>query len=229
MRSIWRTIDRGLVRDVAALAAAVAVVGASFGALAVAAGVPVWLASVMSLLVFAGGSQFMVIGVLAAGGTPFAAVAAALLLNLRHLPFGLVVGDLLGRNRAAQLLGAHIMIDESVAFAMAQRDPRRARAAYWVCGIALFCAWNPAVLVGAYLGEAMGDPATFGLDAAFPAALFALLLPQLREPGPLRVAVVGAVLAVATTPLLPAGVPVLIALLGVVFALPLPKRLERAR
>ncbi|MFB9902930.1 AzlC family ABC transporter permease [Allokutzneria oryzae] len=216
------------MRDVAALAAAVAVVGASFGALAVAAGVPVWLAMAMSLLVFAGGSQFMVVGVIAAGGTPFAAVTAALLLNLRHLPFGLVVGEVLGRNRAAQLLGAHIMIDESVAFAMAQRDPDRARAAYWACGIALFCAWNPAVLIGAYLGEAMGDPALFGLDAAFPAALFALLLPQLREPGPLRVAVGGAVLALVATPFLPAGVPVLVALLGVALALPLP-RLEKAR
>ncbi|WP_164013280.1 AzlC family ABC transporter permease [Pyxidicoccus trucidator] len=239
------TVERALVRDVAAIAAAAGVVGVSFGAIAVAAGVSVWLASLMSVLVFAGGSQFMVVGVVAGGGSPVAAVLAGLLLNARHLPFGLVVSDVLGRTWPLRLLGSHLMVDESVAFALAQKDPARRRAAYWLCGGTLFVAWNVGVLVGALAGRALGDPDALGLDAAFPAAMFALLLPSLRaspeEKAPAeggqdatgaaaprsgnaaamarRVALVGALIALVTTPVLPAGLPVLLALLGVAVAL----------
>ncbi|APU14223.1 MULTISPECIES: AzlC family ABC transporter permease [Actinoalloteichus] len=223
MSSIWRTIDRPLLRDVGALAAAIAVVGASFGAMAVAAGLSMWTALFMSLVVFAGGAQFMVVGVLAAGGGPVAAVVAGLLLNLRHLPFGLALGDTMGRGLLAKLVGSHVLIDESVAFALAQRDPERARAAYWVSGVAAFLAWNPAVVLGALAGEALGDTAVYGVDAAFPAALVALVLPALRVAATRRAALIGALVAVAATPVLPAGMPVLLALIGVVFALPLPR------
>ena len=68
----------------------------SFGALAAAAGVAPAITMGMSLLVFAGGSQFLVVAVVATGGSPFAAVLAGLLLNARHLPFGLAVGDIVG-------------------------------------------------------------------------------------------------------------------------------------
>src|SRR5690606_16096724 len=102
------------------------------GAIATAAGVSWWLCCALSCLVFAGGSQFMVVGVIAAGGAPIAAVVGALLLNVRHLPFGLAVGHLLGPGPRRRMLGAHFLLDESVAFAMAQRDPRQARAVLWV-------------------------------------------------------------------------------------------------
>src|SRR5256885_13417742 len=125
MRSIWRTLDRGLVRDILAIAAAVSAVGASFGAIAVStgmSGMSAWLPSLMSLLVFAGGSQFLMVGVLAAGGSPVAAVLGGLVLNVRHLPYGMAIGDAIGRGRLARLIGSHLLIDESTAFALAQRD-----------------------------------------------------------------------------------------------------------
>lgn len=233
MRSIWRTLDRGLLRDIGAVAAAVVVVGASFGAIAVASGISVGLVMAMSALVFAGGAQFMAIGVLASGGSAVAALAAALLLNVRHLPFGMAVADVLGDRWASRLVGSHLLIDESVAFALAQRDEVRRRAAYWACGVALFLAWNVGSVLGALAGQAIGDPAVLGLDAAFPAGLLALLMPSLRDsPGGRAsgraggragsragaVALLGAVVALATTPLLPAGLPVLLALVGLVAA-----------
>ncbi|MCP3099916.1 AzlC family ABC transporter permease [Myxococcus sp. K15C18031901] len=235
------TVDRALVRDVSAIALASGVVGVSFGALAVSAGMPVWLALFMSVVVFAGGSQFVAVGVVAAGGSPVAAVLAGLLLNARHLPFGLAVADVLGRRWPTRLLGAHLMVDESVAFALAQPDLARRRAAYWWCSGLLFVGWNLGVTVGSVAGSTVGDPATLGLDAAFPASLLALLLPGLlpprKEPAPAgtpssddavarakatrarHVALVGAVIALVTTPLLPAGVPILLALLAVGVAL----------
>jgi 4-azaleucine resistance transporter AzlC len=220
VRSIWRTLDPTVVRNVSPIALTAFVTGASFGAIAVAAHVPVWLVCAMSLLVFAGGSQFMVVGIVAAGGSPIAAVLAGLLLNARHLPFGLAIGDVLGHRLASRIVGSHILIDESVAFAMAQGDRRRAKAAFWTCGLALFLTWNTGTLLGALIGQVIGDPNRFGMDAAFPAAMLALILPALRDRVTLRVALLGAAIAVATTPFLPAGIPVVLAALGVIAALP---------
>ncbi|GGM72208.1 branched-chain amino acid ABC transporter permease [Longimycelium tulufanense] len=218
MCSIWRTLDRKLLRDALAVAAATGVIGISFGAIAVASGMPAWLAAAMSTLVFAGGSQFMALGVLAAGGGAVAAVLAALLLNVRHLPFGLAIADVLGPGRVDRFLGCHLMTDETVAFALTQTDPRRRRVAYWTSATALFVTWNTGVLVGAFAGQALGDPNAFGVDAAFPASIIALLLPALRDRATARVALAAATVALATTPVLPAGLPVLLALLGLLAA-----------
>jgi branched chain amino acid efflux pump len=216
MRSMWRTLNPELRRDVLALASAMVVVGASFGAIAVATGLPWWIPVALSVLVFAGGSQFMVVGVVAAGGTPVAAVLGALVLNARHLPFGLAVGHLLGPGRIATFLGAHVLVDEAVAFAMAQRDPRQARAVLRVCGAAQFVLWNVGTVLGILGGQLVGDTDALGLDAAFPAALLALLLPSLRDRRVRDAALLGAAVALAVTPLVPAGVPVLLSLVGLV-------------
>ena len=218
MRSIWRTLDRDVARDIGLVCLADALVGASFGAITVSADLPLWLPSLLSVVVFAGAAQFMFVGLIAAGGNPVAAVAASLLINVRHVPFGFTVGDLVGRGWR-RAIGSHLMIDESVAFALAQRDPVQRRAAYWACGISLMVCWNLGVLVGAVGGAVISDTDALGLDAAFPAVLLALVLPSLRTPAIRRAALVGAVVALATTPFLPAGMPVLLGLVGVVFGL----------
>jgi len=229
MRSIWRTLTPSLRRDTLAMASAIAVVGVSFGAIAVSSGLDWWMPSALSVLVFAGGSQFMVVGVLAAGGGVFAAVAGALVLNARHLPFGLAVGDIMGRGLVARMVGSHLLIDESVAFAMAQKDdPKRARAVFWFLGLLAFVVWNLGTIAGAAVGQVIGDTDAFGLDAAFPAALLALVLPSLKKARPRNAALLGAVVALATTPFLPAGVPVLLALVGLAVLLPTPKRPAKA-
>ncbi len=64
-REVYRADLRADLRDALALATAVLVVGASFGALAAAAAVPAPLVVAMSVLVFAGGSQFLVVAVVA--------------------------------------------------------------------------------------------------------------------------------------------------------------------
>jgi 4-azaleucine resistance transporter AzlC len=220
MRSPSRTIDRQDLRDALALAAAVALVGVSFGALAAAAGVSTALAMALSLLVFAGGSQFLVVAVMAAGGGPVAAVVAGLLLNARHMPFGLAVGGNIADHWSARLLGTHLVIDEGVAFSRARGTGERARTAYWLCGALLFVAWNLGTLVGVLAGSAVPDPDSFGVDAAFPAALLALLLPSLRQPDSRRVGILAAAVALLATPWLPAGLPVLVGLVGLVGARP---------
>jgi 4-azaleucine resistance transporter AzlC len=217
MKTLWRTLDRALVRDVAAISLAIGFVGMSFGAIAAASGMPAWAVIAMSVFVFAGGSQFLIVGMFAFGN-PVAAILGALLLNARHLPYGLAVADVLAGGWGRRLAGSHLLIDESVAFALAQSDPTRRRGAYWLTGTTLFACWQVGTLLGVGIGNAVGDPARFGLDAAFPAALLALLLPRLREVAAARVAVVGAAVAVIATFLVPAGLPVLLALVGLLAA-----------
>lgn len=215
MRSLYRTLGRETVRAIALVALATAIVGASFGAITVSGGLPLWLPVLLSVVVFAGGSQFAAVGVILAGGGPLAAVLAGLVLNARMLPFGFAVADVLPDRWHTRLLGAHLITDETVAFALREHDPRRRRAAFRLCAITLFTSWNAAVLLGALAGEAVGDTDALGLDAAFPAVLLALVLPSLTADRRTRdAALAGAVIAVAAAPLLPAGLPVLLSLLG---------------
>lgn len=219
MRSIWRTLDRDLARDIALVCLADAIVGVSFGAITVSLGLPFWLPMLLSVVVFAGAAQFMFVGIVASGGNPIAAVVAGLLVNARHLPFGFAIGDVLGRGWPRRIVGSHLMIDESVAFALAQDERERRRAAYWACGVALFACWNVGVLAGAFGGTVVTDTDAFGLDAAFPAVLLALILPTMRDAATRRAALAGVAIALATAPFLPAGLPVLLALAGVVVGL----------
>jgi 4-azaleucine resistance transporter AzlC len=219
MRSIWRTLDRDLMRDVALVGGAAALVGLSFGALTVSDGLPIWLPTLLSVVVFAGGAQFMFVGIIASGGNPVAALLAGLLVNARHLPFGFAIGDAIGTGRFQRAVGSFLMIDESVAFALAQDDEERRRTAYWMCGIGLFVFWNVGVVIGALGATVVTDTDALGLDAAFPAVLLALILPMLKDRVTRTATLIGVLLAVVATPFVPAGVPVLIALVGVAAAL----------
>ncbi|MGH3444992.1 MAG: AzlC family ABC transporter permease [Nocardioidaceae bacterium] len=226
MRSIWRTLRTRLgpqlMRSILLVCLADGVVGLSFGAITVSAGLPLWLPMLLSVLVFAGAAQFLFVGIVASGGNPVAAVVAGLLVNARHAPFGFAVGDVLEGSgtaaRARRLLGSHLMVDEVVAFTLAQRDGRR-RPAYWMCGVCLFVCWNVGVVLGAFAGTVVHNTDAVGLDAAFPAVLLALVLPALRDRDTRTAALAGAVIALASAPFLSAGLPVLLALAGMLVLL----------
>lgn len=213
MRTIWRTLGRRQLRDIAIVCLAVGAVAISYGATAVASGLPVWVPILLAVLVIAGSSELLFVGIVAAGGNPMTAVAAGLLVNARHVPYGLGLPDVLGHSWR-RLLGTHVMNDESVVLALAQKDLARSRAAYWACGIGVLLCWPLGAALGALLGSVVHDTNALGLDAMFPAVLLALVLPALREGDKRLAALSGAAIALATTPLLPAGLPVLLALAG---------------
>ncbi|WP_369070332.1 AzlC family ABC transporter permease [Kineococcus terrestris] len=206
MRSFWRT---PLVRDALLVAVASGVVGVAFGAVATSTGLPWWLVLLSSLVVFGGASQFLLVALLASGAGVVAAVLAALVVNVRFLPLSFAVAGSLPRGRA-RWLALHLVTDETVAFARA----RGGASAFTLLGVAQFACWNVGTLAGVLAAGAMGDTAAWGVDAAFPAALLALVLPALADRAVRRTAVAGCALAVAATPVLPAGVPVLLSLLA---------------
>jgi predicted branched-subunit amino acid permease len=124
-----------------------------------------------------------------------------------------------------RLLAGHWTIDESTAVAIAQTEPRAQRIGFWLTGAAIFVGWNLMTAAGAILGDALGDPRTWGLDAAAAAAFLGLLWPRIQSRQPVAVAAVAAVITVLTVPTAPAGLPVLIAATsGVVMALVAERR-----
>ena len=189
--------------------------GVSFGALSVAAGLDVWQTQVLSLLMFSGGSQFAFIGIIAASGLGSVAIGAAVvsawLLGIRNGFYAVRMAPILERVGLQKLIPALLTIDESTAVATAQSETSDQRKGFWFTGLAVFVFWNLATLLGAFLGDAIGDPATWGLDAAAAAAFLGLIWPRLKERQALAVAALSMVVAVVLTPSLPAGVPVLVA------------------
>ncbi len=215
MGPVGGTLDGSVRRDIALTCLAVAFIGLSYGAIAVASGFPLWVPAAQSVLVLAGASEFLFIGIVAAGGNPIAAALAGLLVNARHLPYGLALPPGVTGPGWRRLFGTHLMNDETVVFTLAQPDDPRKRAAYWTCGLGVLICWPGGAILGALIGSEVHDTSAFGLDAMFPAVILALIVPSLRDRATLRAAVTGAVIALATAPFLPAGLPVLLALAAV--------------
>ena len=192
--------------------------GISFGALAVAAGLEIWQAQLLSILMFSGGSQFAFIGVVASGGlaTLPAAIASAWLLGIRNGFYALQMKPLLGVLGWKTPIAAQLNIDETTGVATAQSNLADTRKGFWLTGVSVFVFWNLLTFAGALLGESIGDPSAYGLDAAAAAAFLGLLWPRLRALQPIAVAVAAGVIAVVLSPVLPAGLPILIAALSAV-------------
>lgn len=210
--------------DTLAIGAAVGAYGISYGVLATAAGLSPVVATLSSLLVLAGGSQFAFVAVLAAGGNPLTGAVGGLLLNLRYVVFGLAVAQALPRAPLPRRLAdAYLVVDESVALALgaAARGAPAAEVTrtFRRIGLAVSAAWIGMTALGAFGGQLLGDPRALGLDAAFPAGFLALLAPWLRTPPARRAALAGALLAIGLTPVTPPGVPIIAAALGAVAGL----------
>lgn len=205
VREVWR---EGL-----GVAIATSAYGISFGALAVASGLDVWQTCVLSLVMFTGGSQFAFIGVFGAGGLAAlpSAIASAALLGVRNVAYGMRMSPLIGNGFWRRTAAAQVTIDESTAVAISQESPALGRLGFWITGLGVFIGWNLTTLAGALLGDVLGDPKSWGLDAAAAAAFLALLWPRLKQRQAIAVGVAAAVVAAALTPVLMPGMPVLVA------------------
>ena len=202
--------------------------GISFGALATASGLDVWQAMVLSAVMFTGGSQFAFVGVVSGGGSALGAALASLLLGIRNTLYGLILAPSLPRGGVRGAARAQLTIDESAALAASGADDEERRAGFWAAGVWVYVFWNLFTLAGALAGQRIADPAAWGLDAAAAVAFIALLWPRLRSRDAVAIAVAAAFVALVTTPVLPAGLPVLAAALVAVVAGLLPRRGEES-
>jgi 4-azaleucine resistance transporter AzlC len=200
-----------IIRDGFAVGLATGTYGISFGAVSVAAGLTVLQTCVLSLLVFTGASQFALVGVIASGGAPISGALTALLLGSRNTLYGLRLAPLLAWHGWRRATAAHLLIDESTAMSVNRDTTEDARTGFLSTGLSVFVFWNLATLGGALAGTALGDPRTYGLDAAVGGAFLALLWPRLGSTLHRVIALLAIALALGLVPITTAGVPVLAA------------------
>jgi 4-azaleucine resistance transporter AzlC len=201
---------RAGARAVLPLAAAIAVIGVSFGALATTAGLTPVAAVVMSATTFAGSAQFAAVSILGAGGVAGTAVATAGLLNARYAATGLAIAPALRGGWLRRFFVAQFAVDESWAVAYLG-DGRFSEERMMGAGLVLFAAHVGSTAVGAFAGNLVGDPRAWGLDAAFPALFLVLLSPRLRDRDGRLTAALGAAIALVMTPFVPVGLATLAA------------------
>ncbi len=202
---------RAVIRQGLSVALSTGLYGASFGALSVNNGFGVPQTCALSLLLFSGGSQFALIGILGGGGSAGSAIAASSLLGLRNALYGLQLGSTLTPAGWRRFAVAQLTIDESTAVAVSQATTALRRLGFWVTGPGVYTVWNGATLAGALAGGALGDPKRFGLDAAASASFMALLWPRLHARESVAIAIVAAMITTVLVPAIPQGLPVLAA------------------
>lgn len=203
--------DRSVIIDSLGVGLATGAYGVSFGALSTSSsGLTVLQTCVMSLFVFTGATQFAFIGTVASGGNPIAGALTATLLGSRNLFYGLSIAQKLRLSGPARLASAHLVIDESTAMSVTRDTTRQARLGFFWTGLSIFVLWNLTTLLGAIAGENIGDPKTYGLDAAVGAAFLGLLWPRLATWQGRLVALVGAAVALGAIPLTSPGIPIII-------------------
>ncbi|MGL5849306.1 MAG: AzlC family ABC transporter permease, partial [Phycicoccus sp.] len=140
---------REVTRQSLSVGAATGAYGVSFGALSVSSGLDVWQTQALSALLFSGGSQFAVVGILGAGGAGATAVATSSLLGIRNGLYALQTSRFLGVHGWRRLAAAHLTIDESTAVGVAQPEPPLRRRGFWLTGLAVLVLWNLMTLAGA--------------------------------------------------------------------------------
>ena len=204
-------IESTTLRDSLSVSITVGAYGTAFGAAAVANGFSLLQTCLLSLLTFSGASQFAVIGVLGAGGGALSGIATASLLGIRNGVYGVIMAPRLKVKGFKRIIAAQITIDESTAVALGQevRGEKAMRQGFWLTGFGVFLFWNLFTLAGALGAQAMGDIRAWGLDSAVPAAFLGLVWPRLKTNRDRALAVGCMIFALAMTPILPAGLPII--------------------
>lgn len=204
-------IESTTFRDSLSVSITVGAYGTAFGAAAVANGFSVLQTCLLSLLTFSGASQFAVIGVLGAGGGAISGIATASLLGIRNGVYGVIMAPRLKVKGFKRIIAAQITIDESTAVALGQevRGESAMRQGFWLTGFGVFLFWNLFTLAGALGAQAMGDIRAWGLDSAVPAAFLGLVWPRLQTNRDRFLAIGCVIFALAMTPILPAGLPII--------------------
>ena len=185
--------------------------GTAFGAASIAAGFSLLQTSLLSLLTFSGASQFAIVGVMGAGGSAISGIATASLLGIRNGLYGLRMAPILKVRGLKRIVAAQVTIDESTGVAVGQENlgTDAMKAGFWLTGFGVYIFWNFFTLLGALGAQAMGDPSSWGLDAAVPAAFLGLVWPRLTGKLERTLAVSSILLAVLLSPFISAGLPII--------------------
>ncbi|MFT7648311.1 MAG: putative branched-subunit amino acid permease [Candidatus Poriferisodalaceae bacterium] len=149
--------------------------------------------------------------VTASGGSTTAGVFSGWLVSTRFGLFAAAIAPRLWPSRAKRAVAAHVMFDPNVAMALRETEDEDARRVFTAAAFWLVVPWWVGGSLGILVGDRLTDPQALGLDAIFPAAMLAIVWPQLIQRRPMVLAALAAVIALALVEPAPGGVPVLVA------------------
>lgn len=180
--------------------------GIIFGTLAEPSGLSALGALAMSIIVFAGSSQFIALGLLAAGAALPVIVATTLVVNLRHL---LYAANLLPKVRHLpqrwRILLAFGLTDETFAAIsnryLQQQDLSQAHWFYLGSFLAMYGNWVLCTALGVGLGKLFPDMTDWGLDFAMSVTFIGMVVPYLRNRPMWAAVIVAGAMAIATVSL----------------------------
>ena len=210
------------------MSVAAAAFGVVYGLAARGAGFSLVDAMAMSLIVFAGASQFAAVGFVAQGMPWIAIVGFTFLLNARHVLYSAALAPWLQRKpRPERAAIAHVLTDESFALSLAHfgRVGRADVPGYWVAAAFIWLPWQAATVAGWLGGQLMPDPTALGLDVVFPAAMGALAVAVITGRRELAAAIGGAIVGVAVALLTSTSIGIVAGgLIGPAIGLAIPRR-----
>lgn len=177
--------------------------GIIFGTLAGVAGLSLWQAVGMSMFVYAGSAQFIVISLMGAGAGAAVILLTTFIVNLRHVLYSATLQPQISElPQRWRLLLAFWLTDET--FAVVQRfylAHGRTPLAHWYwLGVAsaLYASWVLSSLVGVLFGQAVPDMASWGLEFAMLATFIGIVVPLLRNKPQIAAALAAAAVALMT-------------------------------
>jgi len=174
----WKAEFVAGLKTIAPIIIAAMPIGLVFGAVAAAKGLSPLEATLMSAMVFAGGSQFVAMDIWTHPASWTALGFAALLVNIRHVLMGASIGGKMGSfSPWRKYLSMLVMADENWAMAEARARKATLTPAFFAgLSVLFYLNWIACTLAGALLGAFLGDPAVIGLDFAFPAVFIVLVM-----------------------------------------------------
>lgn len=187
-------------------------IGLSLGVLAQKSGLATWQVALMSVLVFAGGSQFIAVAMLEAKGAPLAIVITTFMVNLRHLLMSSSLSlHFPNASRRFLSLFAYGVTDESFAvnmsrFSLGGWD----RYSALTLNHAANATWIVSTIVGTYVGQFI-PAGGLGIDYALTGMFICLLVFQLKNAVFAATAGIAAILSVAVYLCVPGNAYVIVA------------------
>lgn len=158
-------------------------IGISFGIVAASAGMSVWLTGLMSLIVYAGSAQFILVSLLAIGTPIVSIVLSVFLVNSRMILMSMTTASFFKKNSMFEnILIGSLLTDESFALSMNKlnfTDNKLSFKWFNTVNVLAYVVWFVSSILGAMLGKVISSPEKFGLDFAITAMFIGLLYLQM--------------------------------------------------
>lgn len=165
--------------------------GIIFGTVGVAKGFSAFGVILMSIVVFAGSSQFVALGMIAAGASIPIILFTTFVVNFRHLLYGAHIANILNKtSRTRKAVLAFLLTDECFAVVSARAlrysplaviDQEYLSIYGLGSGLSIYFAWVLSTIVGAVLGGSIPNLNNWGLDFAMPVTFLGMTIVGIRN------------------------------------------------